>query len=95
MVDSMRSIALIAGVLGRAGEMGQARRKRAAADGIVTWKNETEVEWFMHKHLKALQRKAAEDARVSYNAAEERVDGQERDLEVEATVDTPGTAELR
>lgn len=35
--DSLRSVGVVAGVLGRAGEMGKKRRLRDAADGVVAW----------------------------------------------------------
>ncbi|KAK1753144.1 hypothetical protein QBC47DRAFT_304874 [Echria macrotheca] len=47
--DSLRSIALITGVLGRAGERGQTRRKADAANGIRTWEPAREVVKFIEK----------------------------------------------
>ncbi|KAK4099138.1 hypothetical protein N658DRAFT_475829 [Parathielavia hyrcaniae] len=47
--DSVRSITLIAGVLGRAGERGQQRRLADANSGVCTWENEREVERFITK----------------------------------------------
>lgn len=52
--DSHRSINLIAGVLGRAGQQGQRRRLEAAKNGIVEWQNPTEVRLYTAKTLKQL-----------------------------------------
>lgn len=54
-------MALIAGVLGRAGERGQMRRKADAADGIRTWDPREDVEKFILKDTKA-KKQAREDA---------------------------------
>lgn len=40
-------MSVIAGVLGRAGERGQARRKADANKGICTWRNPPDVEKWM------------------------------------------------
>lgn len=47
--DSLRSIAVICGVLGRAAQQGQARRLEAAATGIVAWENSTDIAKFLEK----------------------------------------------
>ncbi|CAK7564137.1 MAG: hypothetical protein SEPTF4163_002021 [Sporothrix epigloea] len=52
--DSLRTAAVVAGVLGRAGEMGQKRRLRDAKDGIVTWENSEEMARYMDKTNAAL-----------------------------------------
>ncbi|OAA65237.1 40S ribosomal protein [Niveomyces insectorum RCEF 264] len=41
--DSLRSVGVIAGVLGRAGELGQKRRRKMAAQGKVLWKTPADV----------------------------------------------------
>ena len=46
---SVRAISLIAGVLGRAGQRGQARRHEAASEGSVTWQNPIEIEKFIYR----------------------------------------------
>ncbi|KAL1859059.1 hypothetical protein Daus18300_009698 [Diaporthe australafricana] len=46
--DSLRSVSVIAGVLGRAGERGQARRMADAKKGICTWMNPAEIEKFIN-----------------------------------------------
>ena len=40
---------MIAGVLGRAGQRGQARRHEAASEGSVTWQNPIEIEKFIYR----------------------------------------------
>lgn len=40
---SLRAVSVIAGVLGRAGEQGQKRRKADAKKGLCTWKNPPDV----------------------------------------------------
>lgn len=62
--DSHRSVGLIAGVLGRAGEKGQARRRAEAAIGNRTWDPKEEVEKFILKDAKQ-KRQALQDARGS------------------------------
>lgn len=42
--DSLRSVSVVAGVLGRAGEAGQARRKADASRGLCTWRNPPEIQ---------------------------------------------------
>ncbi len=44
---SVRSVSVIAAVLGRAGQRGQQRRLEDAKSGIVTWENPAEVSQFM------------------------------------------------
>ncbi|CAK7217252.1 hypothetical protein SBRCBS47491_003101 [Sporothrix bragantina] len=63
--DSLRMAAVVAGVLGRAGEMGQKRRLRDAKDGIVTWENSEEVARYMNKTNKALEGVRAPQPRVN------------------------------
>lgn len=50
-------MSVIAGVLGRAGERGQARRKADAKKGICTWRNQPDIQKWM-----ADQKNKAEDA---------------------------------
>ncbi|KAI6363663.1 hypothetical protein MCOR25_005840 [Pyricularia grisea] len=57
--DSLRSMAVIAGVLGRAGELGQKRRLADAKGGQVHWENPADVARF----LDALNRDAIEATR--------------------------------
>jgi len=59
--DSHRSVGLIAAVLGRAGQKGQARRRAEAATGHRTWDPKEEVEKFILKDAKQ-KRQAQEDA---------------------------------
>jgi hypothetical protein len=58
---SLRAMAIVANVLGRAGQRGQARRFRAASKGSVTWENPVEVAKFMKLDAMA---KAAELAKA-------------------------------
>ncbi|KAL2020321.1 hypothetical protein VTK56DRAFT_8549 [Thermocarpiscus australiensis] len=51
--DSLRSIALIAGVLGRAGERGQQRRLADANEGVVTWTTPRDIAHFIDKEAMA------------------------------------------
>ncbi len=46
---------MIAGVLGRAGQLGKVRRKKAARDGIVAWKNPADVARFMKEESDAAE----------------------------------------
>ena len=63
--DSLRTAAVVAGVLGRAGEMGQKRRLRDAKDGIVTWENSEEMARYMVKTNAALAGKRATPFRAN------------------------------
>jgi len=47
--SSLRATALIAGVLGRAGQRGQARRLADAEKGHVAWHNPREIQSFMRQ----------------------------------------------
>lgn len=49
-IYSLRSVSVIAGVLGRAGEMGQERRKRDAAKGVCTWRNPPDIEKWINEN---------------------------------------------
>lgn len=58
-------MAVIAGVLGRAGQRGQRRRLKAAETGEVTWQNPTDVGKFITldaKLKRAEKKKAMEEA---------------------------------
>lgn len=59
--DSLRSIAVICGVLGRAAQQGQARRLEAAATGIIEWENPTDITKFFQKETQ--DREATEAAK--------------------------------
>ncbi|ROW15705.1 hypothetical protein VPNG_02213 [Cytospora leucostoma] len=45
--DSLRSVSVISGVLGRAGERGQERRKKDANGGVCTWRNPADIDKWM------------------------------------------------
>ncbi|KAH7157141.1 ribosomal protein S2, flavodoxin-like domain-containing protein [Dactylonectria macrodidyma] len=51
--DSLRSVAVIAGVLGRAGEAGLKRRLEEAAKGQVAWSNPEDLDRHIMKETKA------------------------------------------
>ncbi|KAK3900578.1 hypothetical protein C8A05DRAFT_17129 [Staphylotrichum tortipilum] len=51
--DSLRSVTIIAGMLGRAGERGQKRRLEAARKGEVTWLTPSDVLRFMEGQARA------------------------------------------
>ncbi|KAL7905647.1 hypothetical protein GGI35DRAFT_471534 [Trichoderma velutinum] len=51
--DSLRSMALVAGVLGRAGEAGQKRRLQDAASGNISWSTSPELSRHMRKEVQA------------------------------------------
>ncbi|KAL1902231.1 hypothetical protein Sste5346_001207 [Sporothrix stenoceras] len=55
--DSLRSAALIAGVLGQAGKLGNKRRLRDAKDGLVTWENDTDVLGYLDKQSRQGEQK--------------------------------------
>ncbi|KAK4203460.1 putative mitochondrial SSU ribosomal protein S2 precursor [Triangularia verruculosa] len=57
--DSLRSVALIAGVLGRAGERGQQRRLEDAKQGVVAWQTPKDVTTFVNRVNKNIKAEAA------------------------------------
>ncbi|KAK3319766.1 hypothetical protein B0T19DRAFT_388561 [Cercophora scortea] len=63
--DSLRAMAVIACVLGRAGQRGQARRRAAAEEGVVTWETPADVDAFIEKDIQAkteaMEKNAEED----------------------------------
>ncbi|KFA66882.1 hypothetical protein S40285_02313 [Stachybotrys chlorohalonatus IBT 40285] len=54
--DSLRSVGVIAGVLGRAGEAGQKRRMDDANSGKVSWTTRPEITRHMKKEIQAVVR---------------------------------------
>ncbi|EAQ83567.1 hypothetical protein CHGG_09971 [Chaetomium globosum CBS 148.51] len=68
--DSLRSVTLLAGVLGRAGERGQQRRLADADDGVISWRSPRDVETFMEKDALA---KAEEELRQIIKARKEGI----------------------
>ncbi len=71
---SLRAIALIAGVLGRAGERGQQRRLADAQSGVVPWQNPLDVEHFISREAKRMAQEAEEekDAAVAAGLIDEK-----------------------
>ncbi|KAK4160303.1 hypothetical protein QBC43DRAFT_347425 [Cladorrhinum sp. PSN259] len=74
--DSLRSVALIAGVLGRAGERGQQRRLTAAAEGNIAWKTPWPVMRFIDSRNSKLRNEAMKEM--------ERLESEGKLTEVEA-----------
>lgn len=60
---SIRCLAVIGSVLGRAGETGQQRRLADAKNGIVTWKTPLDIQRVIKINRKAAEREAANEAR--------------------------------
>lgn len=60
MLCSFRSVGIISGVLGRAGERGQQRRKKDSAAGAVPWETSPELVDFMAVENKAALTKQKE-----------------------------------
>lgn len=67
-------MSVIAGVLGRAGERGQERRKADANRGVCTWRNQADVDKWMldEKAKKAKELMAQKDAERPNAAGGER-----------------------
>lgn len=63
--NSLRSVSVIAGVLGRAGERGQARRKADANKGVCTWRNQPDMQKWMDDE----KAKAGKEAQAEREAA--------------------------
>lgn len=74
---SLRSVSVIAGVLGRAGEQGQKRRKADAGRGLCTWNNPPDIEKWIKEN------KAKESAELGVDEGEEGEGGDGRGEEVE------------
>lgn len=69
--NSLRSVSVIAGVLGRAGERGQARRKADANSGVCTWRNPPDIQKWMDDE----KSKAGREATAERDAEEARASG--------------------
>lgn len=59
-INSLRSVSVIAGVLGRAGQRGQARRKANAKIGLCTWNNPADVQAFIGNQSREADSKQSE-----------------------------------
>ncbi|OHE91277.1 hypothetical protein CORC01_13435 [Colletotrichum orchidophilum] len=68
--DSYRSIAVIAGVLGRAGEAGQKRRLAAAENGVSEWNTPAETKRFMKGEIRKWEREMRRWRTDNQNAAD-------------------------
>lgn len=62
---SIRSVTVIAGVLGRAGERGQRRRKEAAQRGDITWQTPMDIRRFMEGQARTRFAAMGEDERMA------------------------------
>ncbi|CAN8105219.1 unnamed protein product [Discula destructiva] len=75
--DSLRAVSVIAGVLGRAGEAGQKRRRMDAARGLCTWRNPPEIQRWLQANLsrskkaEAAEKEEALEAEDGPDAAED------------------------
>ncbi|KAK3348979.1 ribosomal protein S2, flavodoxin-like domain-containing protein [Lasiosphaeria hispida] len=63
--DSLRAMALIAAVLGRAGQRGQERRHADAEDGVITWETPSDVRRFVQNTLTAKAQEKKDQERQS------------------------------
>ncbi|KAK0725148.1 ribosomal protein S2, flavodoxin-like domain-containing protein [Lasiosphaeris hirsuta] len=63
--DSLRAMALIGAVLGRAGQRGQERRYADAEEGIISWETPSEVRRFVQNTLAAKAQEKKDQARES------------------------------
>jgi hypothetical protein len=67
---SLRSVTLLAGVLGRAGERGQQRRLADANDGVCTWETPSDVRHFIKKDAAQKENEVAEARQQAKDAGE-------------------------
>ncbi|KAL2193793.1 hypothetical protein P885DRAFT_44398 [Corynascus similis CBS 632.67] len=63
--DSLRSVTLLAGVLGRAGERGQQRRLADAEEGVTTWRTPRDIAHFIDKDAESKASEALEAAKTA------------------------------
>ncbi|KAK1541240.1 hypothetical protein CPAR01_07229 [Colletotrichum paranaense] len=78
--DSYRSVAVIAGVLGRAGEAGQKRRLAAAENGESEWTTPLETQRFMKAQGNAWERELKKWQSTASHAAHNAEEGEEARL---------------
>ncbi|KAL0780725.1 hypothetical protein CaCOL14_002060 [Colletotrichum acutatum] len=78
--DSYRSVAVIAGVLGRAGEAGQKRRLAAAENGESEWTTPLETQRFMKAQGNAWEREIKKWQSTASHAAHNAEEGEEARL---------------
>ncbi|EXF73102.1 hypothetical protein CFIO01_07502 [Colletotrichum fioriniae PJ7] len=78
--DSYRSVAVIAGVLGRAGEAGQKRRLAAAENGESEWATPLETRRFMTAQGNAWKKEMAKWQATASHAAHNADEGEEARL---------------
>jgi len=61
----LRSVTLLAGVLGRAGERGQQRRLADAEEGVTTWRTPRDIAHFIDKDAESKASEALEAAKTA------------------------------
>ncbi|KAK2064384.1 ribosomal protein S2 [Colletotrichum caudatum] len=79
--DSYRSVAVIGGVLGRAGEQGQKRRLADAENGVVTWQTPVDTERYMRGEIKRYTQEIRRWERESAAEANKGPSGEQQLLE--------------
>ncbi|PHH68294.1 hypothetical protein CDD82_662 [Ophiocordyceps australis] len=77
--DSLRAVAVIAGVLGKAGQRGKDQRLREAAQGSVPWSTPEALRRHMRKEVLAALRKKQAAMAMAMNKDEEKEQGGEED----------------
>jgi len=80
--DSYRSVAVIGGVLGRAGEQGQKRRLADAENGVVAWQTPAETARYMRGEIKRYEKEIKRWERDSAAEAEKGSSGEQQLLEM-------------
>ncbi|KAJ2902278.1 37S ribosomal protein MRP4 mitochondrial [Zalerion maritima] len=83
--DSLRSVSVVAGVLGRAGQIGNRRRLKAAKEGTVTWKTTSVMEDVIDQTRKRMESTASEAGftTVSKETQEKPENAEEREMSPE------------
>ncbi|KAJ9148564.1 40S ribosomal protein mrp4 [Pleurostoma richardsiae] len=77
--DSLRTVAVIGGVLGRAAQLGNQRRRREAKQGVVTWESPTDVKKFVALET---ERRAVAAAEAAMEAEQQQVREKTREHEI-------------
>ncbi|KAL0939741.1 uncharacterized protein CTRU02_206351 [Colletotrichum truncatum] len=78
--DSYRSVAVIGGILGRAGEQGQKRRLDDASNGVTSWQTPQDTNRFMREAKSRWANERKRWQRENANLAEEQGQGGEAQL---------------
>lgn len=80
-VYSLRSVSVIAGVLGRAGEAGQKRRLADAAHGICTWRNPEDIRTWIAENKPKMDEEEKAEKEALQEQAKKQAPGQFRAVE--------------